>query len=518
MTPSAATENAVLGSNSDPAIPPSRESSLLVPNVVTKRVVELGRLTEELLSEAVALDRPPLINPLTSVPSVNSLPRPNLAAESVASQSVQPQSASSPFYYGWWMLGLAMLAAIATSPGQTFGVSIFNEPLRVEMQLTHGQLALAYMLGTLMGAVPITWFGRLMDRHGIRRMTLVIISLFAAACTFVSFTWNWYSLVLAFTLLRMLGPGALSLMSANILPFWFQRRLGTVEGLRQTAMALAMAVIPAINLWLVTEVGWRGAYVVLGLAVLAIWPIYWFMLRNRPVDVKQHLDGGHALQHGNVHGSGSYHVELKFTLQQAVRTSVFWAALLNGSLYSLIHTGVFFCLLPILAEQHLDAKYGAWMLMAFALSLAVNQMIGGWLADRVKPAYQMIAGQVLFSAGLGLLYLADTSFEVLVAGVVMGAAQGYFFAASNPLWARYFGLPHLGAIRGFLMSFHVALSSVGPVLVGWSHDLTGDFDGVLMTFAFLPILLAAGLLWVVPPKQGQGSSLTQDVVPPGQSA
>lgn len=503
MTHVAATNHAGLGSSSDTAIPPGVDSRQLVSEDVVDRLVALGRATDELISEAVALDLPSV----SALPATTYLPTDNLT---IATSAAKPLVEGSSFYYGWWMLGLAMMAAIATSPGQTFGVSIFNEPLRIEMQLTHGQLALAYMLGTLIGAVPITWFGRMMDRHGIRRMTLVIVCLFAIACTFVSFAWNWYSLVLAFTMLRMLGPGALSLMSANILPFWFQRRLGTVEGFRQTAMALAMAVIPAINLWLVTEVGWRGAYVVLGLAVLAIWPIYWVLLRNRPSDVQQNVDGGHRLTPGYSDGLLISQVESGFTLRQALGTSVFWAALLNGSLYSLIHTGVFFCLLPILAEQHLDPKYGAWMLMAFALSLATNQMIGGWLADRVKPAYQMIAGQFMFSAGLGLLYLANSSAEVLVAGMVMGAAQGYFFAASNPLWARYFGLPHLGAIRGFLMSFHVALSSIGPVLVGWSHDLSGDFDWVLMIFAFLPVLFAGGLLWVSPPKLGRSSEFNQE--------
>jgi MFS family permease len=503
---------------------------------VGTRVEQLGQVTDALLTEvlrdeglAKALDSSPrsFVTPspletpsplVTASPIVTPSPLETAAvgrsdgewvfapssefhnespATMAATTSAAPQR---QFYYGWWMLGLAMLAAIATSPGQTFGVSIFNEPMRLEMQLTHGQLAFAYMLGTLIGAIPITWFGRLMDLHGIRRMTLIVISLFAAACTFVSCSWNWYSLVLAFTLLRMLGPGALSLMSANILPFWFHRRLGTVEGLRQTAMALAMAVIPAINLWLVTELGWRGSYVVLGLAVFAILPIYWVLFRNRPCDVEQHLDGGRRTADDRWKEAMSPQVQVGFTLREALGTSVFWAALLNGSLYSLIHTGVFFCLLPILSEQSLDAKYGAWMLMAFALSLAVNQMIGGWLADRLKPAYQMIAGQALFTAGLGLLYLANSSFEVLAAGMVMGSAQGYFFAASNPLWARYFGLSHLGAIRGFLMSFHVALSSVGPVLVGWSHDLTGDFDGILMIFACLPMLFAGGLLWVAPPR------------------
>lgn len=72
-------------------------------------------------------------------------------------------------YYGWVMLPLSMGALIASSPGQTFGVSIFNEPMRSSLGLSHGQLAAAYMLGTLLGAIPIAYIGRQMDRHGLRR-------------------------------------------------------------------------------------------------------------------------------------------------------------------------------------------------------------------------------------------------------------------------------------------------------------------------------------------------------------
>ncbi len=401
-------------------------------------------------------------------------------------------------YYGWWMLLLAMIAAIATSPGQTFGVSIFNEPLRLELGLTHGQLAMAYMLGTLLGAIPITWFGRQMDFHGIRRTTLAILLGFAIACWTVSLASRWIELVVAFTLLRMLGPGALSLMSANTLPFWFHRRLGTVEGFRQTAMAIAMAVIPGFNLWLVLAVGWRGAFVVMGLGVLALWPIFYLWFRNRPDEVGQQIDEPTVKSRNKTFTNNG--PVANFSLRQALRTSTFWSALVNSGLYSLIHTGVFFCLVPILVEKELDATYGAWMLMVFAISLAVHQMLGGWLADRIHPGIQMAGGQVMFSLGLTALLIGGGPIAILGAGMVMGAAQGVFFAASNPLWARYFGLKNLGAIRGFLMSFHVAFSSIGPLLVGSCHDIFDDFQWILLVFACLPLICGPFLFLIRPPQ------------------
>ena len=113
-------------------------------------------------------------------------------------------------YYGWAMLPLSMAALIASSPGQTFGVSIFNEPIRESLCLSHGQLAAAYMLGTLMAALPITFTGALMDRFGLRRTMLVVIGLFGAACLLISQAVGWWTLLLSFFGLRALGPGALA--------------------------------------------------------------------------------------------------------------------------------------------------------------------------------------------------------------------------------------------------------------------------------------------------------------------
>jgi len=464
----------------------------------TETVVEAGSIRFTLADDlAVSQDRPAATNGALAGPAdfFKLVDSPSTGGVAVATTAVtRPR-----FYYGWWMLGLSMVAAIATSPGQTFGVSIFNEPLRQELGLTHGQLALAYMLGTLFGAVPITWFGRLMDRFGIRPVTLGVVLAFAFACGTVSLAHNWYTLVVAFTLLRMLGPGALSLMSANVLPFWFHRRLGTVEGFRQTAMAVAMAVIPGLNLWLVLEFGWRGAYVLLAASLLLLWPLFWFGFRNHPEELGHNIDGDPDLPQSAAGLVKNRRTLSGFSLPQVLRTATFWSALINGSLYSLIHTGVFFCLVPILAEQGLDAKYSAWMLMVFAISLAINQMLGGWLADRLHPARQMFGGQLLFSLGLALLYWGGGVRETLIAGGIMGAAQGYFFAASNPIWARYYGLKHLGAIRGFLMSFHVALSSIGPLLVGWCHDLFGDFNAILLAFAGLPCLFSMALFLIREP-------------------
>ena len=71
-----------------------------------------------------------------------------------------------PFYYGWVMLPIAILAQAATAPGQTLGVSIFNPSFQGALGVSLSQLTGAYMVGTLIAAVPQPYIGGLMDRFG----------------------------------------------------------------------------------------------------------------------------------------------------------------------------------------------------------------------------------------------------------------------------------------------------------------------------------------------------------------
>ena len=103
-----------------------------------------------------------------------------------------------PFFYGYVMIPVAMLLQIATSPGQTFAVSAFTPYLRESLELSDSQLSLAYMIGTLLAALPLMLVGPLSDRYGLRGISLIAIGMLSAACYFAAKVTNFYSLLAAF--------------------------------------------------------------------------------------------------------------------------------------------------------------------------------------------------------------------------------------------------------------------------------------------------------------------------------
>ena len=58
-------------------------------------------------------------------------------------------------FYGWWMLVLAILIMVGTSPGQTFGITFFNPKFRDAFGLGYSQISVSYLVATLLSLIHI---------------------------------------------------------------------------------------------------------------------------------------------------------------------------------------------------------------------------------------------------------------------------------------------------------------------------------------------------------------------------
>lgn len=397
---------------------------------------------------------------------------------------------ASRLYYGWVILAIATLAAICTSPSQTFGIAPFNSAIRQDLGLSHSQLAAAYMFGTLLASLPMSYIGMLSDRFGLRRSKIVVVVLLAAACGVTAMASGLLTLFLAFFLLRMLGQGALSMLSSNTLAFWFERRLGTVEGLRHLGMAGAIGIVPAMNLWLLDAVGWRWAYLILGSAMLVLMlPLLLWLFHDRPEHVGQCCDGAPVDDEADPADDPATPLA-GFTLGEAVRMRTFWFAALPWVLWGMVNTAVLFHIVPLFEQRGLGEADVAALFTAFAVSLAIMHVIGGALADRVPLPWLIAASTACVALSMLWMNAVDSRAMVIGCGACMGVAQATLLAAMSPLWPRYFGRRHIGSIRGFLATLAVASTSVGPFILGAARDWTGEYDGALTAFAGIAVLVA----------------------------
>ncbi len=295
-----------------------------------------------------------------------------------------------PFYYGWLMLPIAVIATAVTGVGQTYGISVFNPSLLESLGISLSALSGAYMAGTLLASLPQSFIGSLMDRFGIRWTMFGIVVLLGGACLTFARVNSLFTLFLGFFTLRLLGQGALSLLAGNIPAMWFREKLGTATGIVNGGFSISMAIIPAFFLAMVNRIGWRASYTRLGFLVwLIMLPILLLLFKNNPGDVGQEIDG---IKGGEDKGpeAGS-NTEYSFTVSEARKTPAYWIMLLNAVLMGMIVTAVFFNLLSIFASLGISQEVAAATYTTYAAAALLTQLTLGPFANRGPLQYLMLA-------------------------------------------------------------------------------------------------------------------------------
>ena len=107
---------------------------------------------------------------------------------------------NSPVFFGWIVMLAGSFGMIMTSPGQTYGVSIFIEHFISDLGVSRSQVSTYYAIGTLTGAAALPFVGRRIDRLGPRTMVVIIAILFGLACIYLGFVSSDLMLLFGFVL------------------------------------------------------------------------------------------------------------------------------------------------------------------------------------------------------------------------------------------------------------------------------------------------------------------------------
>jgi len=409
-----------------------------------------------------------------------------------------------PFFYGWVMLPIIMVIQIATSPGQTFGISVFNPYLIDSLKLSQSELSGAYMLGTLLASLPMVLVGAAMDRYGPKRCLLIVVLLFGVACYVMSIVSGLFSLFIAFLLLRMLGQGAMGLLGINSLALWFNRNLGFASGIGSLAATLISSAIPALHLYLILNYGWQDAYGILGAGVWIVVLPLMLAFKNKPEDVGQLPDGriSHGVPEGDWNSQTAPPVTDSLTLQEALKTRAYWIMAGSTAVFSLVVTGMTFNTVQLFLDHGFTETDAAATFISAGIASAAARLGGGILADRIRLNVLLSISMGVTAVSIIAAILMSSPLEAHGYAVISGISRGVYLAVDATLWVRYFGRSHLGKIRGSLTTVGVAASSMGPFLMGYAHDALGNYDLVLWVFAlalYAPLVLIT--LMATPPRR-----------------
>lgn len=368
-----------------------------------------------------------------------------------------------PFYYGWVVLAAGTLGLMMTLPGRTAAISVVLDPIITELGISRGMVSALFMAGTLLGSLTMTFFGRAFDCWGTRKGVAVTVVLFALACVGMGQVVGPLTLFLGFFALRSLGQGALWLVSQVAINQWFVARRGLALGLAGVGLAFANAAFPIAIQAMTAGFGWRGAYMGLGLLLLAVMlPVGALFFRDAPE--------AYGLAPDGLPAADARPEEVHWSLERAVRTPTFWVFALGIFTLAALSTALVFHHYSIMAENGLDRFVATGFFVPFAAFTAVAALSAGILLDRIDPFKLLIGALGVQAAALAVAGHVTGAPSLWGYGALLGLAAGLTSALSATVWSYYYGRRNLGAIKGLAQTIFAVGTAVGPLPFALAHD------------------------------------------------
>jgi MFS family permease len=395
-------------------------------------------------------------------------------------------------FYGWWII---LVAAVGLSMGYgpivafTFGV--FFKPLSQEFGWGRAQVSLAFSLSLLISSFASPVIGRLVDRFGARKVIVPSVALFGfGLISFSSLSAHLWHLYAIYLILGIVGGGTAPLPYSNVISHWFDQRRGLALGLAMVGLGLSTFIMPSLAQTLIATGGWRRAYVVIGLMVMAVAiPVVAPFLKETPQLLGLAPDGVTGSLAATERGTRKEGMRAA----EAWRTDTFW---LMVSAFFLMSASVHGCLIhlaPLLTDRGVSAQGAAFATSLLGGALLVGRVGAGYLLDRVVASAVAVGFFCGPTLGVILLWSGGTGVLAFAAAFFVGLGMGAEGDIIAYLVSRYFGLRAFGEIYGYAFAAFTLGGVVGPLLMGMGFDSTGSYGPVLSMFV-VATLSAAGLM------------------------
>lgn len=412
-----------------------------------------------------------------------------------------------PFYYGWVICAIVSGTSFGARPLMSVAVlSVFVLPMTEAFDWSRSLFSGAVSLGGICAAFISPFVGRLVDKYGAGVMisfSSAVAGLCAVGLSWIQHAWSFYAL---FVPGRAVFSSPLEIATSTALSNWFIHRRAFVLALFGASQGIGLAAMPLAAEFLISDWGWRQAWLALGVFTLAIGivPSLLFMVR-RPEDMglepdpePQRVDAAAEPDAGaNLRPARP---EAHFTLQQAFRTRAFWVVAAFSALGFMSQAGVSLHHVSHYVQHGLSGPQAALMAGMFAFSQVPAGLFWSALTRHVPVRYALcMAGLYVAFGALGTAFATTLARGMFAAGA-LGCGVSGLHLLLRLTWAEYYGRHHLGAIRGVTLPVHIGGQAVGPVTAGLVFDMTGDYTSAFIFFGMMTALGSLMVLTAVPPR------------------
>jgi MFS family permease len=384
---------------------------------------------------------------------------------SAADLGVRPR-----LFYGWTVVAAAFLI-LFMAYGTQYAFGVFLAALVEEFGWSRASVSGAFSLYAFVYSVFALGAGRLTDRWGPRAVISIGGALLGIGLILMSRVTALWQPYLLYGTVAALGMSTAYVPCNATVAKWFTRRRGIAMGLASAGGSLGTFALPPVAHLLVSQIGWRGAYVIFGVAVLLALNALAVLMRRDPETMGLQPDGAPAIGAPPRPGARAG----GWTVAHAMRTRAFW--MLYG-VFAATWTPVFIPLVhlvPMARGLGVAPLLAATLVSAVGVAAMTGRLVIGGASDRIGRRGALAVALVLqVVAFLGFAGARDLP-ALYLASVVFGFSYGGASTLFTATVADFFGREQAASLAGLLFALAGSMAACGPFAAGFIYDRAGDY-------------------------------------------
>jgi MFS family permease len=270
-----------------------------------------------------------------------------------------------------------------------------------------------------------------------------------------------------------LGIGCSYVPAVGAVQRWFVRRRGFASGLAVAGIGVGTLVMPPLAAFFIEALGWRTAYMILGVFAAAVGSAMALLIENDPRDRGVGPDGDPIR-------SGAQSASPGTSVRDAVRSRRFiglYAACLIGSFGLFVP---FVHLVPYAIDHGVPQPTAVLLLGVIGVGSTAGRFFLGGLADRMGRRLALLATFIAMALAM-ILWASATGLWPLVAfALAYGVLYGGLVALLPALVMDYFGGRSVSSILGILYTSVAVGTLIGPSAAGFAFDRSHSYTAAIL--------------------------------------
>ena len=396
------------------------------------------------------------------------------------------------WHYGWVVVAITF-ATLVASAGVRSMPGILMLPLADEFDWSRSAISSVMSVGIFLYGMMGPFAASLLQKYGIRRVTVISLSLLAASLVLTPLMQTLWQFQLLWGLLSGLATGMMAnVLGVTVAGNWFTERRGLFVGILTASAASGQLIFLPLLAKIISEAGWRYAIYAAAAAVLLVLIIVAVGVRNHPYDIGAAPYGSDQVSRPEEF-KGRIFLTPLLVLKDASRNSTFW--LLSGTFFfcgvstnGLISTH----LIPACGDFGITEVVAAGLLAFMGIFDLTGTTLSGWLSDRFDSRKLLFWYYGL--RGLSLIFLPHALSAGPATMMVFSVFYGLDWLATVPptvkLSIQDFGKERGNMIFGWVVVAHQVGAAAAAYAAGAARDWFGTYSVPFVVAGFVCLFAA----------------------------